>query len=82
MAKVTTTADAVEMKRAKWAQTLTNQASLDPASSYADLALLFFKHLSLVVVVLFSTCTKTLLLSRELISLQNLKHQPWAMPGR
>lgn len=55
MAKVTTTADAVEIKRAKWAQTLTNQASLDTASSYADLVLLFFKNLSLVVVVHLSS---------------------------
>lgn len=55
MAKVTTTADAMEIKRAKWAQTLTNQASLDTASSYPDLVLLFFKDLSLVVVVRLSS---------------------------
>lgn len=55
MAKVTTTADAVEITRAKWAQTLTNQASLDTAFNYADLVLLFFKHLSLVVVVRLSS---------------------------
>lgn len=40
MAKVTTTADSVEIKRAKWAQTLTNQASSETASNEVDLLLL------------------------------------------
>lgn len=54
MAKVTTTADSVEIKRAKWAQTLTNQASSEPASNEAALVLLFLTDLILVVVVCLS----------------------------
>lgn len=52
MAKVTTSADAVEIKRAKWAQTLTNQASFETASNEVDLVLLVLKNLIIVFVCL------------------------------
>lgn len=48
MAKVTTTADSLEIKRAKWAQTLTNEASSDTTSNCADLVcVLVYVFLSL-----------------------------------
>lgn len=52
MANATTPADSVEIKRAKWAQTLTNQARSQTASSEVDLVSLVLKNLTFVFVCL------------------------------
>lgn len=81
MAKVTTTADAVEIKRAKWAQRLTNKASPDVALS--DLFWTCFVSSSdYFWLVVHSTCTQTWLLRRDLISLCHLTPPPWDMPEK
>lgn len=86
MAKVTTTLDAVDIQRAKWAQQLTNKASSAPASQWLYsftliyvFSCFFSDYLTITFVwFLYSTSTQIWLQRRELILPKNLKLQTWA----
>lgn len=76
MAKVSTTLDAVDIQRAKWAQQLTNKASSAAVTHWMSCftwILVFSDNLIMLSLFLYSTCTQIWLLRKELISLQNLK---------